>query len=188
MGGDVWIQAGLYVATALLSNVIANNAAAALLFPIVLQISKQQGIDLQLLTFLLMFGASSAFMTPYGYQARRCAVDCARSPSAGGCHNAPRHNQQSLHRTAPLGRRHGSCATPEFCRPCMPLSPCSHARALQRCCGLDTSAEWRQRRDAARPAMHAPVPQGRFLRFDPAVRADQPDGAGRGRLQAHGLP
>lgn len=69
------IQAALYIATAFLSNIIANNAAAALLFPIVLDVSKKQGIRLDLLAFLLMFGASSAFTTPYGYQTNMMVQD-----------------------------------------------------------------------------------------------------------------
>ena len=68
MGGNIFIIAAMYVTTALLSNLVANNAVGALLFPIMLNISKQQDIDLELLTYVLMFGASSAFMTPYGYQ------------------------------------------------------------------------------------------------------------------------
>jgi Na+/H+ antiporter NhaD/arsenite permease-like protein len=75
LGGTVAIQAALYIATAFLSNIIANNAAAALLFPIVLDVSKKQGIKLDLLAFLLMFGASSAFTTPYGYQTNLMVQD-----------------------------------------------------------------------------------------------------------------
>ena len=75
MGGEIAIQAALYIATALLSNLIANNAAAALLFPVVLSVSKKQNVRLDLLAFLLMFGASSAFMTPYGYQTNMMVQD-----------------------------------------------------------------------------------------------------------------
>ena len=75
IGGDVAIQAAMYIATALLSNLIANNAAAALLFPVVLNISLQQGLKLDLLAYVLMFGASSAFMTPYGYQTNMMVQD-----------------------------------------------------------------------------------------------------------------
>lgn len=75
LGGDIFIQFAMYVATALLSNVVANNAAAAILFSIMLEISREQGIPLEILAYLLMFGASSAFMTPYGYQTNLMVQD-----------------------------------------------------------------------------------------------------------------
>lgn len=34
LGGDAAIQVAIYVATVLLSNIVANNAAAALMYPI----------------------------------------------------------------------------------------------------------------------------------------------------------
>jgi di/tricarboxylate transporter len=44
-GGDEFIVGAIYVATMLLSQVIANNSAAALVFPIAATISKNDGVD-----------------------------------------------------------------------------------------------------------------------------------------------
>eukprot|EP01025_Chloroclados_australasicus_P010269 TRINITY_DN140_c1_g1_i2.p1 TRINITY_DN140_c1_g1~~TRINITY_DN140_c1_g1_i2.p1 ORF type:complete len:897 (-),score=140.21 TRINITY_DN140_c1_g1_i2:813-3503(-) len=68
LGGDIWIMVAIYIATALLSNIVANNAAAALMYPIASQVASDQGIDQNLMSFLLMLGASAAFASPFGYQ------------------------------------------------------------------------------------------------------------------------
>jgi len=99
-GGQVPIMLAIYIATALLSNIIANNAAAAIMFPISFQASSSSccqsalccclpflvgfaslrqilclpqvadelGIDYNLMSATLMLGASSCYMTPFGYQ------------------------------------------------------------------------------------------------------------------------
>lgn len=53
-GGGLAVQAALYLATALLSNVIANNAAAALMFPIAVEASKLEDMDLKTTLMLIM--------------------------------------------------------------------------------------------------------------------------------------
>jgi di/tricarboxylate transporter len=68
MGGDAAIQISMYVATALLSNVVANNAAAALMFPIAIRVAEQESIDKNRMAFLLMLAASASFAVPFGYQ------------------------------------------------------------------------------------------------------------------------
>eukprot|EP01026_Neomeris_dumetosa_P046441 TRINITY_DN3953_c0_g1_i4.p1 TRINITY_DN3953_c0_g1~~TRINITY_DN3953_c0_g1_i4.p1 ORF type:complete len:658 (-),score=101.78 TRINITY_DN3953_c0_g1_i4:389-2092(-) len=68
MGGNIWIMVAIYIATALLSNIVANNAAAALMFPIARQVAQEQDIDESLMSFLLMLAASAAFASPFGYQ------------------------------------------------------------------------------------------------------------------------
>lgn len=65
--GDAGLLGAVYFATFLVSNVVTNNAAAALLFPIALNAAEQTGTDRILMSFSLMLGASASFMTPFGY-------------------------------------------------------------------------------------------------------------------------
>lgn len=49
------------------SNIVTNNAAAALLFPIALDAAESTGTDIVLTSYALMLGASASFMSPFGY-------------------------------------------------------------------------------------------------------------------------
>jgi len=51
----------------LLQNVVTNNAAAALLFPIAMNAAEQTGVSRLTMSYALMLGASASFMSPYGY-------------------------------------------------------------------------------------------------------------------------
>ena len=66
--GDAGLLGSVYLATVLMSQVVANNAAAALIFPIAMGAAEQAGISLELMAFGIMLAASAAFMTPFGYQ------------------------------------------------------------------------------------------------------------------------
>ncbi len=57
-----------YVVTALLTNVVSNNASVVLMIPVAFEAA--QGIDANPLAFVfaVTFAASTAFMTPVGYQ------------------------------------------------------------------------------------------------------------------------
>ena len=59
---------GIYLMTLLLTEVITNNAAAALSFPIALSTALALGINPYPFVFAVAFGASASFMMPYGYQ------------------------------------------------------------------------------------------------------------------------
>lgn len=59
---------GLYLTTWLLTELITNNAAAALAFPIGLAIAEQYQVDAKPLLLTTTFAASASFLTPYGYQ------------------------------------------------------------------------------------------------------------------------
>ena len=64
---DAGLYGAVYFATFLISNVVTNNAAAALLFPIAMDAAEQTGADRLLMSYTLMLGASASFMSPFGY-------------------------------------------------------------------------------------------------------------------------
>lgn len=66
--GEIGLFVGAYLATFLISNVVTNNAAAALMFPIVAEAAVEANISLLKMSYLLMLGASASFMSPFGYQ------------------------------------------------------------------------------------------------------------------------
>ena len=59
---------GVYLMTLILTELITNNAAAALSFPIALAISETLGVDAKPFILAVVFGASASFISPYGYQ------------------------------------------------------------------------------------------------------------------------
>jgi di/tricarboxylate transporter len=58
----------VYLITSVFSAFLTNNATAVLLTPIVLEISREMGIDPRPLLVAVAFGASACFATPIGYQ------------------------------------------------------------------------------------------------------------------------
>ena len=63
--GVLWV---FYVATALLTNVISNNASVVLMIPVAVESAQQVGANAFGFVIAVMFAASTAFMTPVGYQ------------------------------------------------------------------------------------------------------------------------
>lgn len=64
-----WVALALvYLVTALFTEVITNNAAAVLMFPIALAVSQQLGVNFLPYAIAVMFAASASFITPFGYQ------------------------------------------------------------------------------------------------------------------------
>ena len=67
--GDRGALLGIVLATVLLTQVIANNAAALLMFPIGITIATQPGLSPVGVAIAIAISASTAFLTPVGYQA-----------------------------------------------------------------------------------------------------------------------
>jgi len=57
-----------YIVTSLMTSVITNNAAAALMFPILMATAAQLDVSPTPFIVALMMGASASFATPLGYQ------------------------------------------------------------------------------------------------------------------------
>src|SRR3546814_7883701 len=68
-GADpLWTLVLLYVVTVLFTELLTNNAAAVLMFPIGLAAAQQLGVDPMPFVMAVMIGASAGFMSPSGYQ------------------------------------------------------------------------------------------------------------------------
>ncbi len=58
----------IYIATALLTELVTNNAAAALIFPIALSTAQTLAVSPMPFIMVTAFAASASFLTPIGYQ------------------------------------------------------------------------------------------------------------------------
>jgi di/tricarboxylate transporter len=58
----------LYVATVIVTELVTNNAAGVLMFPIALAVAEAAGADFMPFVIAVMVGASAGFITPIGYQ------------------------------------------------------------------------------------------------------------------------
>jgi K+/H+ antiporter YhaU regulatory subunit KhtT len=64
---DAGVYGAVFLGTSLLSSILTNNAAAALMYPIAMQTVDQTGTDRLRMAIILML-ASSDYMTSFGYQ------------------------------------------------------------------------------------------------------------------------
>ena len=68
-GGHPWLAlAMVYVATNFFTELITNNAAAALIFPVAMNTAEQLGVSSMPFIICIMVAASASFATPIGYQ------------------------------------------------------------------------------------------------------------------------
>jgi len=69
VGSHPWgVLAVVYLVTSILTAAITNNAAVALMFPIVLGLSERLGVSPMPFLIALMMAGSASFATPIGYQ------------------------------------------------------------------------------------------------------------------------
>lgn len=66
--GTLGALAGILLATMAITELVSNNAAAALVFPVALAVSDQLGVDARPFVIAVTMGASLSFLTPVGYQ------------------------------------------------------------------------------------------------------------------------
>ncbi len=66
--GPYAVLAGVYLMTTLFTELITNNAAAALIFPFAVAIAGQIGVSPRPFAMAVAYAASASFITPLGYQ------------------------------------------------------------------------------------------------------------------------
>jgi di/tricarboxylate transporter len=66
--GPLAVLAAVYFLTMILTEMITNNAAAALVFPIAFSVATQMGLNPEPFAVAIAMAASASFSTPIGYQ------------------------------------------------------------------------------------------------------------------------
>ncbi len=66
--GPYWALGIVLFVTWILTELMSNNAAAALAFPVAVGVAQKLGLDPMPFVMAVLYGASCSFITPYGYQ------------------------------------------------------------------------------------------------------------------------
>jgi di/tricarboxylate transporter len=66
--GSAGVLLGVVLATVALTELITNNAAAVLIFPIAVSTAQASGLDARPFAIAIAVAASASFLTPIGYQ------------------------------------------------------------------------------------------------------------------------
>ena len=64
----IWVLVMVYVLTLILTELVTNNAAAALMFPLAYGLVQTLGLPIMPFALAVAFAASASFVSPYGYQ------------------------------------------------------------------------------------------------------------------------
>ena len=67
-GNPLLLLVGTYLLVALLTELVTNNAAAVITFPVVMASAESLGVNPMPFVVAVMFAASASFLTPIGYQ------------------------------------------------------------------------------------------------------------------------
>jgi di/tricarboxylate transporter len=67
-GDPFWALVVLYVSTVVVTELITNNAAGVLMFPIAMAVAQDGNVSFLPYVVCVMVGASAGFITPIGYQ------------------------------------------------------------------------------------------------------------------------
>jgi di/tricarboxylate transporter len=76
--GNYGYLAAIYLLTLILTEIITNNAAAALMFPVAYATAQSHGIDTMPFIMAVAYGASASFITPYSYQTNLMVYSAGR--------------------------------------------------------------------------------------------------------------
>jgi len=76
--GNYGYLIAIYFLTLILTEIITNNAAAALMFPIAYAAAQNHGLDVMPFIMAVAYGASASFITPYSYQTNLMVYSAGR--------------------------------------------------------------------------------------------------------------
>jgi len=68
VGGQGPALVAIYIATAVLSEILTNNAAGAVMYPIAATVADELNIEPTTMSIAIMLGASAGFINPFSYQ------------------------------------------------------------------------------------------------------------------------
>jgi len=63
----IWALVAVYLLTLTLTELMTNNAAAAIMFPLAYTLAISSGSEPMAFVMAVAFGASASFITPFGY-------------------------------------------------------------------------------------------------------------------------